>query len=150
MCGCVLLRLDNTRFHTFAVTRGFCLLKRCRLTGIWIPIINLRGSDDRLRFIMGISIPIRQCPLNEKLPWNIWENQSPATIIDTSTYRGRVWYENAHSTTITMKRLLSDFPSRTTPHTSSVRASYEVSCVSYTCYRKKNDRDISTAHCTKH
>ena len=34
-------------------------LKRCRLTGIGIPIINLRRSDDRLRFLMEIPIPIR-------------------------------------------------------------------------------------------
>ena len=40
--------------------------------------------------------------------------------------------------------LLSDFHSRTTPHTSPLRASYGVSFVSYT---KKNDRDISRAHC---
>ena len=34
-------------------------LKRHRLTGIGIPFINLRWSDDRLRFIMRIPIPIR-------------------------------------------------------------------------------------------
>ena len=30
-------------------------------TGIGIPFINLRRSDDRLRFIMGITLPIRRC-----------------------------------------------------------------------------------------
>ena len=35
--------------------------ERHRLIGIGIPIINLRRSDDRLRFIMGIPIPIRRC-----------------------------------------------------------------------------------------
>ena len=36
-----------------------------RLTGIVIPIINLRRSDNRLRFIMGILIPISRCLLSE-------------------------------------------------------------------------------------
>ena len=35
-------------------------LRRRRLTGIGIPIINLRQSDNRLRFRMGIPILIRQ------------------------------------------------------------------------------------------
>ena len=37
-----------------------------RLTGMGIPIINLRRSDDRLMFMMGIPCPIRLCLLNEK------------------------------------------------------------------------------------
>ena len=44
---------------------GHYLLKRCRLTGIEIPIMNLRRSDDCLRFIMGIPISIRRCRLSE-------------------------------------------------------------------------------------
>ena len=36
------------------------LLKRRRLMGIGIPIIDLRRSDDRLRFIIGIPIPIKR------------------------------------------------------------------------------------------
>ena len=32
---------------------------------IGIPIINLRRSSDRLRFIMGIPIPVRRCLLSE-------------------------------------------------------------------------------------
>ena len=40
-------------------------LRRHRLTGIGIPMINLRRSDDRLRFIMGIPILIRRRLLNE-------------------------------------------------------------------------------------
>ena len=39
---------------------GLYSLRRRRLTGIWIPMINLRRSDDRLRFIMGIPILIRR------------------------------------------------------------------------------------------
>ena len=50
----------------------------------------------------------------------------------------------AHSTAIIMIQLRSDFHSRMTPHTSPLQASYEMSFVSY---MKKNDRDISRAHC---
>ena len=39
------------------------------LTGIGIPIINLRRSDDRLRFIMGIPILVRRGLLSETRPW---------------------------------------------------------------------------------
>ena len=42
---------------------GLYSLKRRRLTGIVIPIINLRRSYDRLRFIIGITAPIRWCLL---------------------------------------------------------------------------------------
>ena len=45
--------------------QGIYSLRRRRLTGIGIPIINLRRSDDRLRFIMGIPILIRRRLLNE-------------------------------------------------------------------------------------
>ena len=45
--------------------QGLNSLKRRRLTGIGIPIINLRRSDDRLRFIMGIPILIRRRLLSE-------------------------------------------------------------------------------------
>ena len=37
--------------------QGLYSLRRRRLTGIGVPIINIRRSDDRLRFIMGIPIP---------------------------------------------------------------------------------------------
>ena len=46
---------------------GCYSLKR-RLTGIGIPIINLRRSDGRLRFIMAIPIPLRQCFLLNRGP----------------------------------------------------------------------------------
>ena len=36
--------------------QGLYSLRRRRLTSIGIPMINLRRSDDRLRFIMGIPI----------------------------------------------------------------------------------------------
>ena len=45
--------------------QGLCSLKRRRLTVLEIPIINLRRSDDRPRFIMGIPIPIRRCIISE-------------------------------------------------------------------------------------
>ena len=40
-------------------------LRRRRLISIGIPIINLRRSSDRLRFIMGIPIPVRRRLLSE-------------------------------------------------------------------------------------
>ena len=40
-------------------------LRRRSLTGIGTPMINLRRSDDRLRFIMGIPILIRWGLLSE-------------------------------------------------------------------------------------
>ena len=48
--------------------KGLYSLTGRRLIGIGIPIINLSRSDDRLRFIMGIPIPIRQYLLNEQRP----------------------------------------------------------------------------------
>ena len=44
---------------------GLYLLRRHRLISIGIPIINLRRSSDCLRFIMGISIPVRRRLLSE-------------------------------------------------------------------------------------
>ena len=41
------------------VAQSLYLLRRHRLTGIGIPIINLRRSDDRLRFTMGIPVAKR-------------------------------------------------------------------------------------------
>ena len=42
------------------VTQGIYSLRRHRLTGIGIPIINLRWSSDNLRFIIEIPIPVRR------------------------------------------------------------------------------------------
>ena len=50
------------------LVQGLCSLRRRRLISIGIPIINLRRSSDRLRFIMGIPIPIRGHLLSEKRP----------------------------------------------------------------------------------
>ena len=61
-----------------------------------------------------------------------------------SIYRDYIWHDIAHGITITMIKLQSDLHSRKAPHTSPLRASHGVSFVSYT---KKNDRDISRAHC---
>ena len=40
--------------------QGLYLLRGHRLIGIRIPIINLKRSSDRLRFIMGILIHVRR------------------------------------------------------------------------------------------
>ena len=64
-----------------------------------------------------------------------------------SVYRGYIWYDSADNTAITMIKLRSDLHSRMTPHTSPLRARYGVSFV---CYTRKNDRDISRAHCIIH
>ena len=53
-----------------------------------------------------------------------------------SIYRGYMWYNCTHSTTITMLRIRSDLHPRTIPHTSPVRASYGVSFVSWVILRK--------------
>ena len=45
--------------------QGLYSLRRRRLISIGIPIINLRRSSDRLRFIMGIPIPVRRRLLSE-------------------------------------------------------------------------------------
>ena len=44
---------------------GLYSLRRRPLISIGIPIINLRRSSDRLRFIMGIPIPVKRCLLSE-------------------------------------------------------------------------------------
>ena len=51
----------------WALVLGLYSLRRRRLTGtsIGIPMVNLRRSDDRLRFIMGIPILIRRRLLSE-------------------------------------------------------------------------------------
>ena len=49
-------------------TQGLYLLKTHCLASIGIPIINLRWSNDHLKFIMGIPIPIRWCLLSEWRP----------------------------------------------------------------------------------
>ena len=51
------------------VILGLYSLRRRCLISIGIPIINLRRSSDRLRFIMGIPIPIRLRLLSELRPW---------------------------------------------------------------------------------
>ena len=60
-----------------------------------------------------------------------------------SIYRGYLWYDSAHSTTITLIKFPSDSHSRMTPHTSPLRASYGMSFASST----KNNRDISRTCC---
>ena len=48
---------------------GLYSLRIRRLISIGIPIINLRRSSDRLRFITGIPIPVRRRLLSEYRPW---------------------------------------------------------------------------------
>ena len=50
---------------THLCIQGLYSLWRRRLISIGIPIINLRRSSDRLRFIMGIPIPVRRRLLSE-------------------------------------------------------------------------------------
>ena len=52
---------SHNRIYTSFVLRilGLYSLSRRRLISIGIPNINLRRSSDRLRFIMGIPIPVR-------------------------------------------------------------------------------------------
>ena len=57
---------DRDRFLMSAL--GLYSLRRRRLMGIGIPMINLRRSDDRLRFIMGIPLLIRRRLLREWRP----------------------------------------------------------------------------------
>ena len=52
-------------YITGATILGLYSLRRRRLISIGIPIINLRRSSDRLRFIMGIPIPVRRRLLSE-------------------------------------------------------------------------------------
>ena len=47
-------------FCISSLLQGLYSLRRRRLISIGIPIINLRRSPDRLRFIMGIPIPVRR------------------------------------------------------------------------------------------
>ena len=55
----IVSRLQHCQMHQ-PENLGLYSLRRRRLTGIGIPIINLRRSDDRLRFMMGIHILIRR------------------------------------------------------------------------------------------
>ena len=50
------------------IALGLYSLRRRHLISIGIPIINLRRSSDRLRFIMGIPIPVRRRLLSEQRP----------------------------------------------------------------------------------
>ena len=58
----------HSRFSECTAIMGLYSLKGRRLTGIGIPIITLRRSDDRIRFIMGIPILIRRRLLSELRP----------------------------------------------------------------------------------
>ena len=54
-----------TYIPTQQLIQGLYSLRRRGLISIGIPIINLRRSSDRLRFIMGIPIPVRWRLLSE-------------------------------------------------------------------------------------
>ena len=71
-----ILNID-TPYFTSQVSHGLSLLwvhglyslRRHCLIGIRISIINLRRSSDRLRFIMGIPLPIRWWFFSEQRAW---------------------------------------------------------------------------------
>ena len=64
-------------------------LKGCRLTGKGVSIINLRRSDDRLRFIMGIPLPRKWCHLSEQRPMQ--HAAGPDFIIPVVSQVSEVW-----------------------------------------------------------
>ena len=66
-CRYILHHIDE-QATLVLVSQGLYSLRRQCLIVIGILIMNLRRSSDHLRFIMGISIPIRQRPLSEKRP----------------------------------------------------------------------------------
>ena len=57
--------LHKLEHSIIPIISGPLFTKKTRLTGIGIHIINLRRSDDRLRFIMGTPILIRRRLLSE-------------------------------------------------------------------------------------
>ena len=61
------VKVDSVPIMTesYRKPQGLYSLRRRRLISIGIPIINLRRSSDRLRFIMGIPIPVRRRLLSE-------------------------------------------------------------------------------------
>ena len=77
---------QNKKTHLIPLAIGHGLLglyslRRRRLTGIGIPMINLRRSDDRIRFIMGIHT-VGLCALKEHYSGVTWASlrvKSPLT-----------------------------------------------------------------------
>ena len=65
VCFTSLAFLYNRASCMLVMYQGLYSLKRRRLISLGIPIINLRRSSDRLRFIMGIPIPVRRHLLSE-------------------------------------------------------------------------------------
>ena len=63
-----------------ATPQGLYLLKRHHLMGIGILNIKLRGSDNSLRFVARIYIPITRCHLSEKRP-RLLTYRDPACLI---------------------------------------------------------------------
>ena len=60
---------SRKRRRRYISSQGLYLQKRCRLAGIGIALINLRRSNNRLKFIKGIPIQVRRCLLSEQRPW---------------------------------------------------------------------------------
>ena len=85
------MKIGNNRIHQNSNNEckplGLYSLRRRRLISIGIPIINLRRSSDRLRFVMGIPIPVRRRLLSEKRPW-----VKKAQIITFYSWQGLVIY----------------------------------------------------------
>ena len=68
------IRITEAPGYVVKGDQGLYSLRRRRLISIGIPIINLIRSSDRLRFIMGIPIPIRRRLLSEYRPSRVYES----------------------------------------------------------------------------
>ena len=68
---------------------GICSPRRHRFTGMGIPIINLRRSSDRLRYIMGIHIPVRKTVYLERLECK--QKAKLVCVCPSVLYLVRVW-----------------------------------------------------------
>ena len=94
-CAHVHIPLQSGAFWDMRLL-GLYSLRRRRLTGIDIPMINLRRSDDRLRFIMGITILIRRRLLNEEAQncricaTGLWRRDN-GTIADSLSTKKQPW-----------------------------------------------------------
>ena len=101
-CLCTINNLSNGIFTIENIYQGLYSLRRRRLTGIGIPIINLRRSDDRLRFIMGIPILIRRRLLSEY--WEalepVWNTSDRKCLVPVKVWwwEHLVWITNVNST----------------------------------------------------
>ena len=66
----LVLAYQSLGYAGYQIITGPLFTKKTPSYGYRIPIINLRRSDDRLRFIMGIAILIKRRLLSEYRPWS--------------------------------------------------------------------------------